>query len=118
MKIKIIDLLNKIANGEEVPKKVIYKRDTFEYYSANRAGIRYVCGSYNGDYKYLMWCINDLNDEVEIVEQKPKTVEEVEKDLKYVLNRVLKAFERNDCIDWNFTDIREKYGFDDEEEDE
>ena len=68
-KIKIIDLLNKVANGEEVPKKVIYKRDTFEYYSANRAGIRYVCGKYDGDYKYLMWCINDLNDEVEVVEK-------------------------------------------------
>lgn len=34
-------------------------------------------------------------------------------DLRYVLNQVLGAFEENWCIDWNFTDIREKYGFDD-----
>ena len=31
MKIKIIDLLNKIANGEEVPKKLIYDGVEFVY---------------------------------------------------------------------------------------
>ena len=29
--IKVIDLLNKIANGEEVPKKIKYKTWTFIY---------------------------------------------------------------------------------------
>lgn len=28
---KVIDLLNKIANGEEVPKKIKYKGTSYEY---------------------------------------------------------------------------------------
>lgn len=35
--------------------------------------------------------------------------EELKEDLKYVLNQTLGAFEKNWCIDWNFTEIREKY---------
>ena len=29
--IKIIDLLNKIANGEEVPKKIKYENDIYKH---------------------------------------------------------------------------------------
>lgn len=36
-------------------------------------------------------------------------------DLKYVLKQTLGAFENNWCIDWNFTDIREKYGLEEGE---
>lgn len=118
--IKFLDLLNKISKREKVPKEVRYNGIIYKYEGANRGGIRYVNKNpeVNGVFQYLMFHINNLNDEVEIVEEKPVTVEEVKKDLKYVIDRVLKAFERHDCIDWNFTDIREKYGFDDEEEDE
>jgi len=35
-------------------------------------------------------------------------------DLKYVLDQTLGAFTDNWCIDWNFTEIREKYGLEDE----
>ncbi len=31
MKVKIIDLLNKIANGEEAPKKIATEEETYEY---------------------------------------------------------------------------------------
>lgn len=113
--IKLIDLLNKIANGEEAPKKIKYKNLEYEY-----KGKSYI-GGFDDDLFMNVYCNDiDLNEEVEmeIVERRPVTVEEVEKDLKYVLNRILKAFERNDCIDWNFTDIRKKYGFDYTEEDE
>lgn len=32
MKIKIIELLVKLANGEEVPKKIKYKNEIYERY--------------------------------------------------------------------------------------
>lgn len=37
-------------------------------------------------------------------------------DLKFVLNQTLGAFQHNWCIDWNFTEIREKYGLEESEE--
>jgi translation elongation factor P/translation initiation factor 5A len=63
---KIIDLLNKIANGEEVPKKIKYK--DFEYIYAKEIGwYRRIddVGTYDE------WFINKnrLNDEVEIIEE-------------------------------------------------
>ena len=35
--------------------------------------------------------------------------QQLKKDLKYVLEQTLGAFTQNWCIDWNFTDIRDKY---------
>lgn len=40
--------------------------------------------------------------------------EELKEDLRYVLNQILGAFEKNWCIDWNFTEIREKYNLESE----
>jgi regulator of replication initiation timing len=37
--------------------------------------------------------------------------QEIKSDLKYVLEQTKGAFIDNWCIDWNFTDIREKYKF-------
>ena len=61
---KIIDLLNKIANGEEVPKK-IYCFDRNFYLKGN---------TYFGDIFTLMHYIQeeDLNDTVEILEEENK----------------------------------------------
>lgn len=61
---KIIDLLNKIANGEEVPKKIKYINKIFDYDNADY---------FNTDIGYLferctLFVI--LNDEVEILEEK------------------------------------------------
>lgn len=33
---KLIDLLNKIANGEELPKRIKFFGDEFELYKANQ----------------------------------------------------------------------------------
>lgn len=38
----------------------------------------------------------------------------LKEDLKYVLDQILGAFENNWCIDWNFTEIREKYNLEEE----
>ena len=62
---KVIDLLNKIANGEEVPEKINYNGILYTY----NEGIDYT--SQNG---YLIGgsvCISpeDLNDKVKIIEE-------------------------------------------------
>ena len=73
---KIIDLLNKIANGEEVPKKIKYEDTIFDYTKRNREGLRYLADEYsnyedNDNYlrTHLFWHIENLNDEVEIIEE-------------------------------------------------
>lgn len=74
---KIIDLFNDIANNKEVPKRIkyqdkIYKYDEIyhEYYYEESKNCRKVFSRtvtfYNDDLK------NGLNDEVEIIEDKPK----------------------------------------------
>lgn len=61
---KIIELLNKIANGEEVPKKVRFAGIIFEYDEDDQMYNNYehenIC-----DYAFL-------NDEVEIIEEEKK----------------------------------------------
>ena len=71
MKIKIIDLLNKIANGEELPKVIRFGKIIYEY----EEGIDYVYDE-GLDKKFLMdkICISqeDLNEDVEIIEETKK----------------------------------------------
>ena len=78
MKIKIIDLLNKIANGEEVPGKIKY--GNMEYH------INYDYGDYESDIEEYRTCdvkehyylfdeidmLKSLNDEIEIIEEDKK----------------------------------------------
>ena len=67
---KIIDLLNKIANGEELPKKIYCFNREF-YLKEN---------IYFEDTFTLMHYIQeeDLNDEVEIIEEKKKIPKKLE----------------------------------------
>lgn len=51
----------------------------------------------------------------EIIKNYKKENEELKEDLKYVLNQTLGAFEKQWCIDWNFTEIREKYNLESEQ---
>ena len=71
MKIKLIDLLNKIANKEQVPEKIKYNNKIWEY------------DVYSNDYKGEdIWLFEELfeyrrtiefiNDEVEIIEEQKK----------------------------------------------
>ena len=69
MKIKIIDLLNKIANGEEVPKKIKYEKDTYIHID----NYCYYCEDTNlilSDRVFAEY--SKLNDEVEILEETKK----------------------------------------------
>ena len=67
---KVIDLLNKIANGEEVPERIIFYYNEF-YYDKDNLKYRNVDKNKDnlfehiGFYKGLV-----LNDEVEIIEDK------------------------------------------------
>ena len=75
MKIKIIDLLNKIANGEEVPKKIKINNVIYEYrgfmYCTEKANYQDI-----EDYLFGKWNFNILNDEAEIIEE-PKKIEKI-----------------------------------------
>lgn len=81
---KIIDLLNKVANGEEAPKKIKYKDIEYEY-----NGKSYIDG-FDDDLFINVYCNEiDLNEEVEIIEEKVETsIEErlikLERDLKLI----------------------------------
>ena len=93
---KIIDLLNKIAKGEEVPKKIKYKEDIYEYYkSSETIDYRYLDEGTQG-YGYLSSCIDYdtfscLNDEVEVIEDNKK----IEK-ISWKEKESLAGFIRND----------------------
>lgn len=68
IKIKVIDLLNKIANGEEVKFNVINKGFKTEYYYEKGKPLRYE------DDEDVEWRISEdwLNCEVEIIEEDKK----------------------------------------------
>ena len=99
---KIIDLLNKIANGEEVPKKIKYNETEYNlneitgwYQSIN------VIGEVNE------WFISKyrLNDTVEIIEEVLKLdIQEIE-ELSIIRDiRPYSEFD-NRCLDRNFETI-------------
>ena len=75
--IKIIDLLNKIANGEEVPKKIKWNDDTWCY--SGKPGYNYLT-----DYEDLFSATDgeNLNDEVEILDVEDE-FEDIELDTSY-----------------------------------
>lgn len=78
MKIKIIDMLVKIANGEKVPKKIKFMNNIWEYCKNGRML------DYINDYdKCLMEFIainkDGLNQDVEIIEA-PKKIEKLDID--------------------------------------
>lgn len=73
---KVIDLLNKIAKGEEVPKKIIIGEYKYEYCERLDEMFNYKNIDTN-DYLTEDWFIeNILNDEVEIIEE-DKDIEEL-----------------------------------------
>ena len=71
MKIKIIDLLNAIAEGKELPEKFMYKGHL--YYRQKTKGICYRCDELNEIFEECL-VLEDLNDTIEIIEE-PKKIE-------------------------------------------
>lgn len=71
MKIKVIDLLNKIANGEKAPKKIKINNVIYEYrgcmYCTEKANYQDI-----EDYLFGKWNFNILNKDVEILDEQKK----------------------------------------------
>lgn len=91
---KVIDLLNKIAKGEEVPKKIKYDGKIFEYTAKDYH-------AYAGEWLFKDYCVEIiLNHEVEIEEDKdieklkvnmfsPKCfIEQIEEKINELVNEV------------------------------
>ena len=90
---KIIELLDKIANGEEVPKKIRYCMTNFKYDTYTNEYLSIEDETNNGNisiFKYIF--TPNLNDEVEILEEEKKIPEKL--GLTY-----LKDDDRNNIID-------------------
>ena len=104
-KLRVIDLLNKIANGEEVPKKFRYKGETYIYrtYTFEDGDIMTGYGFEDGGWLNI-WRDN-LNDEVEIIEE-DKKVEKIPKkdkngDIYLYSNEALEIIDKiNEIIDY------------------
>ena len=120
---KIIDLLNKIANGEEVPKKILlngivfeYQGDDYLYKDENKKEHWLFSANYTDKY---MWLEDFLKDEVEIIEEPKKiekwgegALEEMEKCTDYTLEDLQKyirilAETQNELID-EINNLKEK----------
>ena len=63
---KIIDLLNKIANGEEMPEKIRYY-NTLYYWDVENKDYR---DNLNESFRAYHDFLTILNDEIEIIEEK------------------------------------------------
>lgn len=96
---KIIDLLNKIANGEEVPSEIKYNNLIYWYDETDDnefARYRDIHGE---------WLFADayLNDEVEILEEKkkiPEKIEEKEIEVSMAIGEQICANKINEIIDY------------------
>ena len=67
---KVIDLLNKIANGEEVPERIKYNNKIYTRFRNNCGNTLYYYQVY-GECDFLLQnieLVSELNDEVEILE--------------------------------------------------
>ena len=72
MKIKVIELLNKIANNEEVPRKIMFDTGLYIYDEEEK--------TYYDEEDRTLWQSYNfriLNDKVEIIEE-PKKIEKLE----------------------------------------
>lgn len=95
---KIIDLLNKIANGEKVPKKIKYDNTIYIYVrmweqyvdEVSKKPLLKEISAYN---------YSGLNNEIEIIEDIPKEDKKIEK-----VNRGCIAGETLRNIDWHILD--------------
>lgn len=74
---KVIELLNRIANGEEVPKKIKYMEYTFELEDNEYIPIT---NDYHGEDLFDYIDFIDLNNEVEIIEE-DKKIEKLKPDV-------------------------------------
>ena len=93
MKIKIIDLLNKIANNEEVPKKIKWLEQIYEYSDNDKFYYQNGYSMYRDFYTEG----NCLNEDVEIIEE-PKKIEKTDEILR--IDDLIPPYGENEYKAW------------------
>ena len=95
--IKIIDLLNMISKGEEVPKKIKYTGEIYEY---RQDDLEY-CGTKTGLYLFRNQNNFTLNVSVEIVSEENEEYIEIQKikNKRFTRNQKQIAVKINELID-------------------
>ena len=63
---KVIDILNKIANEEELPNEFKWRAVTF----VQTGDKNYYIASDSNCYMFELMCTEDINDEIEVIENK------------------------------------------------
>ena len=103
-KITIIQLLNKIAYNEEVPKKI---KSEGHYYNYNELEKDYYEGM-GYDYEYLLknTSTDSLNDEVEILDEEDKDIPLIPDDELNIMTGF--GVKKNDKLNYNFKVLKEK----------
>lgn len=106
---KVIDLLNKIANGEELPKTIYYKGGFWHLEQEFSNRLPYYENEYNMDNllsgEEKDYFSQSLNDEVEIIEEKkiPEKIEEREIEITMSIGEQICANKINEiinCLDY------------------
>ena len=93
---KVIDLLNKIANGEEIPNKITIRNNTLIYNKDHLLNLQdYYYMDDEEDATWKIWWY-DLNDEVEIIEK--------DKEIK----KLPPSFYENACLTKQDRDVANK----------
>ena len=112
---KIIDLLNKIANGEEVPKRIRYKGNCWylEQEFSNR--LPYYKNGYNMDNlltgEEKDYFSHSLNNEVEILEEEKKVPEKLDYCEEHLFDNNVASYltmEERRLLDSNFKELGNK----------
>ena len=113
-KMKIIDLLNKIANGEEAPKKIKvnkiifeYQGDDYLYKDEDKKEYWLFSAGYTDKFE---WLESALNNEVEILDdEEDKDIPLIPDDELWNIEHInLCGVDRNNAIDYNFKVLKEK----------
>lgn len=93
---KVKDLLNKIANSEEVPKKIKYNEYIYSYVDRNKLFAKYIREPFNAKIPYYLFTdIISIDDEIEIIEEeKDKEIER----LNNIINKAIEYIEQPDNI--------------------
>ncbi len=93
---KVIDLLNKIANGEEVPNEIKIRGIVFKFTEINTRNLTFADNgsninyAYENDYEnYWLDCAR-VNEEIEMIHsiEEDKNIEEIEKEMSKLQSEI------------------------------
>jgi len=110
-KIKIIDLLCLISNGEEVPKKIKWEGTIYDYSDCDKDYLEFPFSEeeYRGLFDMKDSVLTQyLNDEVEILDDEEDKDIPLIPDDELIILKQEKAIDMQKAIDFNFKVLKEK----------